>query len=63
MVSSKNSLSVKEFDPDDTPSIGSTMNLNFNFVVDWRAQGKITAIKNQGFSCDSCYAFVTTADI
>lgn len=63
MVSSKGPLPIKTFTTIDEPFIGSTINLRSNLIIDWRVKGKVTSVKNQGFSCDSCYAFVANADL
>lgn len=43
--------------------LGAINIIKTNRNIDWRTSGKVSGVKNQGSACNSCYAFVATADI
>ena len=48
---------------DEVPMIGAITQESSKKSVDWRKRGMVSKVKNQGKSCDACYAFVAVADI
>ena len=43
--------------------IGAIVSLGPKSSIDWRKSGKVSRVKNQGKTCNACYAFVAVADI
>ena len=48
---------------DDMPHLGAIIRLPTKRSNDWRKSGVVSKVKNQGKTCNSCYAFVAVADI
>ena len=47
----------------EKPMIGAIVSLAPKSSIDWRKSGKVSRVKNQGKTCNACYAFVAVADI